>query len=224
MKLAHPVMGKTIEFKEGIVLCWVIENPTLCYQNVMELLNQINGKEGRYVLSQEMQELKISKEMGILLEPYTIDFSSKKILNSLYSELKEIAYQSSYYMETKEIISKLYQYVLKLEKELPYAIECKEDTDILQLLKALHIELAVDAETLLEKLILYIKLCGRLLHYKVLVLVSFKYYFSKEEWNEVYKTANYEKVYLLLIENSDFQKMEGEEKYIIDKEMCEICC
>lgn len=224
MKLVHPELKQVFEFTEEQVNVWVIENPAAFYQYIMQLFKQISGKEGKFVLSHEMKELKISKQMDILLEPWSMDFSSRKILGRLYEEIKEIAWESENFINTKEMMSDLNRYVLDLEHKLPYDIECPEEIDFVQLLKALDIKLEVDAETLLEQLVLYIKLCRRLLHIQVLVLVNIKSYLNKDELVELYKIAAYEKVYLLLLESVDRESIDVERKYVIDNDMCEIFC
>lgn len=224
MKLVHPELKQVFEFTEEQVNVWVIENPAAFYQYIMQLFMQINGKEGKFVLSHEMKELKISKQMDILLEPWSMDFSSRKILGRLYEEIKEIAWESKNFINTKEMMSDLNRYVLDLEHKLPYDIAFPEEIDFVQLMKALDVRLEVDAETLLEQLVLYIKLCRRLLHIQVLVLVNIKSYLNKDELVELYKIAAYEKVYLLLVESVDRESIDIERKYVIDNDMCEIFC
>ena len=215
MKLVHPDVRRALEFDEERTTVWLIENPRAFYHYIMQLNMQIKGKDGKFVLSRDMKELKISKQMDIILEPWSIDFASRKILNRLYEEINEMAWETENFIRTKEIMTNLNRYILELEHKLPYAVECPEEIDFIQLLKALDIKLEVDAETLLEQLVLYIKLCQRLLHIQILVLVNIKCYLTKDELKELYKIATYEKVNLLLIESVEREKIEGELKYVI---------
>lgn len=222
MKLVHSDLRQTFEFTEERVNVWVIEKPTAFYQYIMQLFTQISGKEGKFVLSHETKELKIPKQMDILLEPWSMDFSSRKILGRLYEEIRDIAWESENFIQTKEMMSDLNRYILDLEHKLPYGIECPEEIDFVQLLKALDIKLEVETGTLLEQLVLYIKLCQRLLHIKILVLVNIKCYLNRAELVELYKTAAYEKVHLLLIESVERENIEGEIRLVLDKDLCEI--
>lgn len=222
MKLVHSDFKQVIEFAEGTVNVCIIENPTVFYQYIMQLFMQINGKEGKFVLSHEQKELKISKYIDIILEPWSIDFANRKIQGRLYEEVKEIAWESENYIKTQELLSGLNRYMLDLEQKLPYEIVCSEEVDFLQLLKALNVKLEAEADTLLERLALYIKLCGRLLHISILALVNIQCYIKKEELLELYRVAAYEKVHLLLLENAERDSADCERKYIIDKDLCEI--
>ncbi len=222
MKLAHSELNNVIEFTEGYVDVWVIENPCQFYQYVMQLYMQINGAEGRFVLSHDMKELIISKKMDIILNPWQIDFSSRKILGRLYDEIKEVAWSSENYVKTKELMTYINRYVLDLEQHLDYDIVYPEEFDFAKFLKMLGIELDVKAESLLDQLVLYIKVCQRLLHINILVFVNIKDCLSDKELEELYKMAMYEKVQLLLIESSDHCDINLEKKYIIDYDLCEI--
>lgn len=222
MKLVHPDLKVNFDFTEGKVNVWVIENPAAFYQYIRRLSSQINGREGKFVLSHDGKVLKIAKQMEIILEPWSLDFANRKILGRLYEEIKEVAWESESFMRTKEILSGISQYILELEQRLPYAIVCPDEIDFVQFLKGLDIKLEIDGETILERLVLYIKLCRRLLHIQILTLVNIKCCLTKKELQELYHVAAYEKVFLLLIEGYESEKMECETKYIMDKGMCEI--
>ena len=70
MKLVH------INLNEGILVdainCteWVIESPEYFSEYVMELAGQVEGKEGRFVLSDNEKEVDISKLNNIQQEMY----------------------------------------------------------------------------------------------------------------------------------------------------------
>lgn len=222
MKLVHPELKQSFSFIEEEVNVWIIEKPSLFYQYIMQLAAQIGGEEGRFVLSENLKELKLQKKMDILLEPWSMDFSNRRIQTQLYEEMKTVAWQSENYIRTQEMLSGLNRYVLDIEKELPYEVCCNEEIEFSQLMKALNVRLEADADTLLEKLILYIKICSRLLHMQILTLVNIKCYLNQEELSELYKASFYEKIFLFLIESEERGGAPCEKRYVLDKDMCEI--
>lgn len=57
---------------------------------------------------------------------------------------------------------------------------------------------------------------------KWFIAVGLKNYLDKNELIELYHTVFLKKIKLLLIEGNDKENLEGEKKYIIDKDLCEI--
>ncbi len=222
MKLVHPELKQAFLFEEGKVNVWIIEHPSLFYEYVMQLFLQVNGKEGRFVLSENLKEMKLSKVMEVLLEPWSIDFSNRKIRTQLYEEMKTVAYRSENYERTQEVFSNLKRYILDLERDLPYAVDCPDEIDFGQLMKSLNVKLETETSTLLEQLLLYMKICKNLLHIEIFTLINIKCYLTDEELQELYNASFYEKFFLFLVENEERGKVQCENHYIIDSDMCEI--
>ena len=78
MKLVH------INLNEGILVdainCteWVIESPEYFSEYVMELAGQVEGKEGRFVLSDNEKEVDISKNVELIFNIFALDINEKK--------------------------------------------------------------------------------------------------------------------------------------------------
>ena len=91
MKLVHPDMQMQIILKEGIVHEWILESPALFSRFVGELVVQADGGEGRFVLSEDMEETKLSKVAEVIVNPFSVDINSRKMLSKLYGELEKTA-------------------------------------------------------------------------------------------------------------------------------------
>ena len=78
MKLVH------INLNEGILVdainCteWVIESPEYFSEYVMELAGQVEGKEGRFVLSDNEKEVDISKNVELIFNIFALDINERK--------------------------------------------------------------------------------------------------------------------------------------------------
>ena len=89
MKLVH------INLNEGILVdainCteWVIESPEYFSEYVMELAGQVEGKEGRFVLSDNEKEVDISKNVELIFNIFALDINERKLISKLYMELEK---------------------------------------------------------------------------------------------------------------------------------------
>ena len=61
-----------------------------------------------------------------------------------------------------------------------------------------------------------------ILHIRVLVFVNLRSYLTDEQIQELMEEALRQQIYVVLVENSQKNCIEGEKRYIIDKDMCEI--
>ena len=75
--LKHYNWEHTIKFNDGSITHLFIENPITYRDYVSELLLQINGEEGDFILS-DTEELSIPKKLAILTDPINLQFDEKK--------------------------------------------------------------------------------------------------------------------------------------------------
>ena len=98
--------------------------------------------------------------------------------------------------------------------DLPIYIE--EDINIDNIIKLMNIKIKKE-ENILKNLFIFVDIIKELQNYNLLVLVNLKQYLTKEELNEFYKYAIYNKVALLLIDNISYGiAQKYEKKLIID--------
>ncbi|MCR5837609.1 MAG: type II-A CRISPR-associated protein Csn2, partial [Lachnospiraceae bacterium] len=100
MKLVNAKYNLIIEFKENMTPVLIIENPKAMEDIISNIWAQVNGQDGDFILSSE-KEIRIEKQMDCIINPFAIDFNSKKIINSLYSRLSKIA--NTYVVEKNDI-------------------------------------------------------------------------------------------------------------------------
>lgn len=117
MKLVSPELSKAILSDENLVTEWIIESPVLFSQYVQALLRQCGGEEGQFVLSDRGRTVEISKYMEIVLNPFSVEINSKKILTKLYSELDKLANSEEMYLQTRQVMQSLIEYLLELEQK-----------------------------------------------------------------------------------------------------------
>ena len=144
-----------------------------------------------------------------------MNLNDKKTLNDVIKCVKENIDETNY-----DKLLKNYQHLYNLFSssldniDLPIYIE--EDVNIDNIIKLMNIKIKKE-DNILKNLFIFIEIIKELQNYNLLVLVNLKQYLTKEELNEFYKYAIYNKVALLLIDNISYGiAQKYEKKLIID--------
>lgn len=111
-------------------------------------------------------------------------------------------------------------YLEELFQAVPYPLEFDIEGNMPGLLKTCHVEVDNQGESLLERLTNYMRALRQFCAVKVIFAVNLKSYLTREELGELYKYVFYEKINLILLENSAKEKLENESICILDKDMC----
>lgn len=224
MKLMHPEWTHGIEFQENKVQILVVEHPHLFYEYVQDLYRQCeNGQEGKFVLSEEDKILMCSKYAYLWVNPFENNINSKKILNKLYTELKEVAYDENHFQETNQILSDVEKYCARLIDSVDYNVVYSDQLEIGGIIKVADYKMDIESEGLLEQILNYMEVAQKLLGLHLIIFVNLKSYLTEQEFVKLYEMMKYRKFYILLVENSCPETLlEDEKQYIIDKDGCEI--
>ena len=157
----------------------------------------------------------------IQVNPFTIDFNSRRTQIKLYGELQEA--ELNHVEEKATIQALIIDYLDKLSQNVPYEMISYElDLDSMKLFKMLNIRIEPQCESLLEKMVEYTKVLSRLLMKKLLVLVTICNYLDADEVNALYEICNYQKLKVLFLECHEQCFSFPVNTYIIDKDKCMI--
>ena len=222
MKLVHPEIEGQILIDTKKPCLWVIESPSRLSKVLQELIIQVEGKEGNFVLSEKEREYDIAKCVEVIVNPFAVNINDKKILNRLYNELSELAYGESLYLETQEMLSGLQSYFFRVEQESIYTLGLDEIIDISLIWKLLGVKFESCAEDFFETIIQYIKVISMIMKRKLVVFVNLCSYLTEIQVKQLLETANYEEISILFIENTERTFSNESVKYIIDSDECEI--
>lgn len=210
-----------IECRECAPAIWVIESPALVRKYVGELYAQIHGQDGKFVLSYQEREVELSKEADIIMNPFEVDVNDKKFLNKVYSELKDLAYQAEYYLQTQSLISSVTAYIMELEQSASVSLKCGE-FDLVQLLKALGVKIDDCEETVLGRLGQYLHVISKMMRKRLVIFFNLSTYLEEKEIEKLLQEAFYLNLCILLIETRDIVLALPKKCYIIDRDSCEI--
>lgn len=222
MKLVHPHMEGKIVLEAWESCEWIIESPELFSSVIQELLHQTDGDDGRFVLSENEKELPFPKNVEVIANPLAVDINERKILGKLYGELEKTALGEELYLETQEIAEKFYQYFLLLEQAGGFMIETSLQADPAAWFKAFGVKFVSYGDSFQENICQYLMIVSELLKKRLVVFINLKSYLCEEQIKEVEKTAAYNEVALIFLENVQRPSPKERKKYIIDVDGCEI--
>lgn len=221
MKLAHPLLNHPIDWENGYINTFVIENPKMYRDFLNELTEQINGMDGRFVLSQN-EIIDISKNAELIYNPIQINIEdNKKILSGILKEFTEIAI-NDFYDKTVELYCKINETISDLIFSSGQDLVYDDINDISQILKLYNIRPDTENLNLAEKILLYMELCEKYLKKKLFIFVNLHGYFSAEERELLFKDISYRCYNVLIVERYDVKSSPQELKRIIDMDLCEI--
>lgn len=108
MKLVNSKYNLSIEFNENESYSLVVENKEYMQDIVENLMRQVKGENGDFILS-ENKEMNISKNIYFIVEPFTIEFNDRKIMSKLYEKLLLITndYPEAYNIINTDIVQAL---------------------------------------------------------------------------------------------------------------------
>ncbi len=222
MKLVHGDLSGEIVNEQKECVEWIIESPELFSKYVGELYRQANKFEGKFVLSEKNKEIDIAKHLEIIINPLSVEINNKKVLNKLYEELNKLSSNEVLYMKTLELTKLIQEYLLDLEQETNYILEFNNEVEMSALFKAVDLKYEDSGEDFLERLVKYIKTLGNLLFIKLVIFVNARCFMNDEQIKKLCEEIKYMEIKGLFIENSEKTCVEGMERYIIDKDRCEI--
>ncbi len=224
MKIINKNWQRKIEIEDNIIYTLVFENKKYYRENIIELINQHKGNEGRYILSNDNKEISFDKNSYIITDIFNIDINNKKVLSKIYSSLlKEIVEDISSY---NELSTNIRVYFEKLIFNSSLEIEQGEEIDMSSLLKIGDFKIHVENDDILEKFIKFLKVLTELCSYKIIFVVGLHNVFTKDEIIEIYKEVCLNKINIINIEYQQFNNLSNENYkeivYIFDEDNCEI--
>lgn len=221
MKLLDAKHHQIIHFSENKVQVLVLERADIFVDFLQRFYGQCQGQDENFILSENEHTLSLEKEVEFVLNPVGISFQNKRISVSLLREMGQ-AIDNVLMQDALILKNQILKFVNELCDMMPYDLECVLDLNLMDIVKAANVRIETDGKTLCERLIQYVKIHSLLCRTKLLVFVNLKMYLSENEIFALYETAFYYKIYLLLVESVQRNRLEGEQYHIIDADFCEI--
>lgn len=219
MKLKINGFANELKFYDDKINILCIKN-TKCFTNIIQKINnKIEGIENEeiFLLDDMNEELKMQKEVLMIIDLFNIDFNSKKILGKLYDKISD-SIENSDSTKIQNMLIEIRKSIIDEINEFPFEFTMSDNIDIVNMLKLYDLKIDKLAyESILEKIEFLIDLNTTLNIFSIIVIPNLKIYLSQKELIELYKYSLYNNVKLLLIEKNIDNKLEYEQVLVIDE-------
>lgn len=219
MKILYEEFRNPIIWKENEVPVILVENKSM----FTKLISDIN----MFSQEKELSSLKIfsdsDKEINnikCIIDPFNLSTNEKEILKILNSLLVKRIKQN------KIEIDKNLNYIYKIYEDaffdLPIDVDIDNDFNQSQLTKLFKYEITDDSKNLIEKIQMFLETMNYFNIYDLYIFVNVKLFLNEKEYKNFKEYILYEKIPILIIEQSVEEKNQNEKYFIIDSDLCEI--
>ena len=221
MKFIYPDIGYVFDFEKSPVYSLIIENQRMLLELMKDIQNQLQGIEGKSVLSENGQQIAIEKYAECLSQFCPFSINQKSLLNKVTAVLAKTAVNEEYYLKTMQFLGQLEQYLMEIAFQLKGDIVFQKVTAD-AIFKAVGVEFRDEYDSLAEKIIDYFELVTELDRKKLFVLYNLRSLLDDEETIVFIDTVIKQGYNVLMIESSEHTLLPGERRYIVDSALCEI--
>ena len=207
------------DFNNNKNIILVIKNKKYLYLLVNSLLNE--DIDNKYILIIDDNNKQQNNDDYIEFIPsiFLLNFNSKKNLTIINKQIK-----NQYKTSIKETIETIYTYLLDLQKNIciDFDIELISNIDLIEddILKLINFEIKDKYDSILDKIINYMKIINQLRKIKIFIFLNLSVYLNKEEIKLLLKESKYYDFKIILIENNEEIIDLFDTKRILDEDLC----
>lgn len=221
MKIVYSDWNQIIELSENKVNVVCLENRPYFTKIISELNKQIEGEEGKFILSDFTKAYSLKKQAAIVFSPFSLNFQNKKFQGEMLHQLIEVAQEEEFSLSHK-VESLMLDFIYKLTDYLDYEVYVPSEISVENILKSAGLKIDEGNGNLLERVLDYFILLHKVIGIQVIFTVNLRTYFSMEQLNLLYRNVTQHKIHLVLMENHIDELLPCEDAIIIDKDLCEI--
>lgn len=199
----------------------VYESQTYLCRAIDSLVMGSAGSECEFVLSNDGQIQKICDNSEVIINPFALDVNSKKIITELYKSVSNISITKEYQMRFAEINTEIQKYLYDLTNELDFDIEISSEAAITDFLKIFGIKICSDNDSLLAKIVNYLKAVLQIKKLTFIVFLNINTLLTNKDIFELYKFCEYAQIVPILIEHYVPEHIKDDIIMVLDKDLCE---
>ena len=222
MKIIIPEIDHVFECEGDSVCSIVIENQQVFFNIISDLYKQRQGEDGQAVLSDCNKSISIEKHTEIISQFIPFDMNPKSLVSKINSRMQELSMDDVHYMKTNELVAEWERYLMDLSLGLIGNFEFSKVSGE-SLIKAAGIKIDALYDSLGEQLLDYFELVEEYDRKKLFVLVNLRSYLSDQEISIFISQILQRNIQVMLLESSEHPIVEGERRYILDKDKRLIC-
>ena len=220
MKIVHPKINSKIEISDHEISVLVIEEPEFFYELLIDIKKQTNNFEGNTVLSVHNEPVSFDKYVELITDPLAIEMNSRTIIKKVLVAMEKCGQDAVYYERTQKLLAEIETYINDLSLNFDSEIEC-HDISFQQILKAAELTVADEYSRLVDKIYAYMELIREFEGDKLFIFVNLSSYIGNEQLQEFVNTVIGHSFRVLLIDSHDFERLEKENRLIVDCDLCE---
>lgn len=221
MKLAHSDIREVLEIQEGEIYSVVVENPRFFYEIVKELKLQIDGSDGRWVLSENEKPLMLKNRCELIFDYIDFKANKKTLISKIVGNLAEIALDNQHIDSTTELLSQIERHIYCLAEQIDIDLFC-DDFTIQQIIKTTGISVALEGENLVEIIYSYMRVVREILGDRLFVFINLKTFVSEKDLVAFCETVRCHDYKVVFFDNKIYDLPIEEKHLIIDNDLCEI--
>lgn len=221
MKIAHVELEKVFDTEENTVHTIIIENPSFFYRFHMDLKQIGDNACRRLIISENDMPIDSSKIIEVFDQFAPFDMNRKSLQTKILAAIEKEAHSPDHVDETVQMLGDLERYLYRIS----FGFDCDltfPKISVQSLLKATGVEMNDCLGTLPERIIRYMELVREFDRDRLFVTVNMRSYIDDVEMELFMKTILDHGYHLIMVENREHAKIQYEERWIVDKDLCEI--
>ncbi len=222
MNLVTKYLENSLEIKSKTINTLVIEDTHYFSLFLKGLIEATEIESDEFELIEDYKTVDMTKYVEVIFDIFNLEANSANILKKMYSELEEDLNTQEVYTKKVELESIIANITDELIYRSRFSLKVGE-INYQNLFKAIEIEFDYEKNSVLERLIEYIKVTSELLKIKVYIIVNLDSFLSEEELVELEKFLLYNDIKVLALQNAIRREVKPSENLrIVDKDLCEI--
>lgn len=220
MILTHIRNNVSIEMLNDNLNYLVIEDKHEYDAWIVDVYKHLSKQAETFMLSENNKKIDFVKNVIMITSPLDIALDGKLSQKTLYSEIErtlaEYGVENELLTMTQVLLDKLDDLGMYFDYEIDYS----DAISLADVLKMANVSIRKPEGTFTERFIEFASVITQVSGARFFILANCKSVIEDEEIKHIEKWAQYKCVYVLLVENSDFDDNSDSNKYIIDKDLC----
>lgn len=220
MKIVHPKINSRIEISDQRINVLVIEAPNFLYELLTDIKRQMDNLDGDTVLSIHDEPVSFHKYVELVTDPLVVEMNNRTIIKKVLTAMEKCGQDDIYYERTQKLMAEIEEYIDDLSLNFDTDIEC-HDISLQQVLKAAELTVADEYDRLVDRIYAYMELVREFEGDKLFIFVNLSSYIGRGQLQEFVATVTGHSFQVLLIDSHDFERLENENRLIVDCDLCE---
>ena len=222
MNLVTEYLENSFEIKSKTINTLVIEDTKYFTKFIKALMETANRGSEEFGLIEDFKKVDLSKVTEIIFDLFSLEANNANILKKLYEELEKDINSEEIFNKKIEMESLAANIADDLIHMSRFSLK-SGDINYQNFFKAIAIEFDYDKNSIIEKLIEYIKVTADLLDKKLFVIINLDSFLTEEDLVELSKFLCYNKIKVLALQNKITRQVKTcENLRILDQDLCEI--